>query len=1184
LETSVDATAGREGWLDDTQVGREVDEACDRFEAAWKAGRRPAIEDFLGDVTDPGYEARLRYLVAVELDYRGGLGEVPRPSDYRQRFPGHEGPIDAAFAGFAGRAGRVVGADSETIDLTIGREEVISGPAAIEPAGPRPMIPGCEILSELGRGGMGVVYLARQVGLNRLCALKIALPGRHAGAESRARFLAEAETIARLGHPNIVQIYGFGEHEGVAYFEMEYIEGGSLARRLDGTPWAPEPAARMVAVLARAIGDAHRLGIVHRDLKPANVLLTDDGTPKVVDFGLAKSLEADSNLTQSGVFIGTPSYAAPEQVEGKAVGPAADIYALGAIFYHMLTGRPPFQAATVLRTLDQVKTAEPVPPSRLQPDLPRDAETIALKCLEKDPNRRYADAAALADDLERFRAGWPILARPTGPLERLRKWIRRRPAVALLSAAVTAVTVLGVALIAWQWRRAAAQAAAEAAANRRALEREARLTLHQALALCDQGEVERGLSGLAGSLERAEGAGATALDRPIRINLADWTGQLSRPLHVRPMRHPAAILGLAFRRGGRALVSVGGDGVARTWDTDTGDEIAPPLELGGDSGGARLRRARFGPGESGLLGTVDDRGRVVVWDLDRRRRVASPPPGPAGRVVRDVAFPDQRTLILCSDDGTLRWWTIGCRRQGAAGRPEEGPAGQRGGEATLAISADGRTLAAGGRDRRVIRWDVAARRPLEPAWPVDAAIGAIALTPDGRTVITGRRAGRLQIWDSGTERGFDLPPQGTEVLSLAVSPDGRLLASGTEGGVVRLWDTGLLGPIGQTCKFAGAITALAFDPRGRIVAIGGDDGTIRLREVPRRKALGPPLQVGRPVQGLAFADGGRRLLIATAAGSRWWDLGGPMIGEPDRGGDVRRDDEPASRVEPATVSPDGRTLAIGRREEAGDRTLGRVELRDAATGTLLRRAPEQAHAISGLALSPDSRWLLTWGPGPGTARLWDAATLRDPRPLLLSLDSAAHQAVFSPDGRNLLLGCRDGRARLWDVAADVEINPGNRPHHVYPITAVAFDPGRSRLVTGCHAGTVRIWDAAGGRMLSELRQNAGEIVVLAFSPDGAMLVTASHDGTARFLDAESGKQLGPALHHADAVLSTAFHPDGKSVVTGTRDGMVQRWSTPAPAMSGGAAEIRRWVDGRIAADEDDRRAETNGTIGDGRGS
>jgi WD40 repeat protein/tRNA A-37 threonylcarbamoyl transferase component Bud32 len=1178
---SVDATSERENWLDATQIGRDVDEACDRFEAAWRSGHRPAIEDFHGDTTDPGYPVLLRYLLVVELDYCGGLGETPESSEYRRRFPGHEGLIDSVFARFAGRFKLATGTDLETIDLPIGGDGMGSESAASPAADSFPNIPGCEILSELGRGGMGVVYKARQIRLNRLCALKIALPGKHTGAESRARFLAEAGTIARLRHPNIVQIYDLGEHKDRAYFEMEYIEGGSLARRLDGTPWAPEPAARMVGILARAIGESHRLGIVHRDLKPANVLLTDDETPKIVDFGLAKSLEADSKLTQSGVFVGTPSFAAPEQVEGKAVGPAADIYALGAIFYHMLTGRPPFQAATVHQTLDQVKTADPVPPSRLQPGLPRDAETIALKCLEKDSHRRYTDAAALAEDLDRFLAGRPILARPTGAVERLRKWIQRRPAVALLSAAVAVVSILGFTLVAWQWRRAEVKADAEAAANERAQqalrvasEGQARLTLHQALAQCDQGEVGRGLSWLARSLELAAEARSADLDRAIRINIADWEGQLSRPRGSSSMRHPAPILGLAFRRGGKALVSVGEDGVARTWDTATGREIEPPLELKDDPGAARLERARFGPAEDGLLGTVDERGRVAVWDVDHRRRLDSPPSCPPGRKFRDIAVPTNRILITCSDDGMLQWWVIGCRRGMPACRPLEGPSGRPGGSTTLAVSSDGRTLATVGRDRRVLRWDVATKRSLEPEVHQDSPVGAIALTSDSRTMITGRRAGRLHIWHAATERGFDLPPQGTGVMSLAVSPDGRVLASGTEAGVVRLWDTSMLGQIGQTCKFAGAVTALAFDPRGRVVAIGGEDGTIRLQEVPRQKALGPPLQVDHPVQTLTFADGGRRLLIGTTGGSRSWDLTSGMAGGSDRGRDDPSNGGRSCRVEPATVSPDGRTLAIVRRRGAGDRARGRLELRDAATGRPLRQTPDQPHAISGLTYSPDSRWLLTWGPGPNTARLWDAATMRDSRPLLRSLDSPIHQAVFSRDGRSLLLGCQDGRARLWDLQADAELDPEHRPRHIYPITAVAFDPERSRLVTGCHAGTVRVWDENGGTLLHELRQNTGEIVVLAFSPDGAMLVTASYDGTARFLDAETGRQLGPALHHADAVLCITFHSDGKSVVTGTRDGMVQRWSTPSPPKSGSVAEITRWVRNQTGLVFDDRRLET----------
>ncbi len=274
---------------------------------------------------------------------------------------------------------------------------------------------------------MGVVYKARQIPLNRLCALKIILPGEHNGAEFRARFLAEAETIARLRHPNVVQIYGLGDHEGRPYFEMEYVEGGSLAARLTGTPWAPGPAARIVAVLARAIGDAHHLGIIHRDLKPANILLTADGEPKVSDFGLAKSLASNVRLTHTGQLLGTPCYMAPEQAEAGAVhvGPEADVYSLGAIAYELLTGHPPFRAATTLQTLDLVRSREPVPPRDLQPATPRDLQTICLKCLEKEPGKRYSTAAELADDLGRFLDHQPIRARSVGYLGRLHRWARR---------------------------------------------------------------------------------------------------------------------------------------------------------------------------------------------------------------------------------------------------------------------------------------------------------------------------------------------------------------------------------------------------------------------------------------------------------------------------------------------------------------------------------------------------------------------------------------------------------------------------------------------------------------------------------------------------------------------------------------------------------------------------------------
>jgi tetratricopeptide (TPR) repeat protein/tRNA A-37 threonylcarbamoyl transferase component Bud32 len=318
---------------------------------------------------------------------------------------------------------------------------------------PPPTIPGYEVLGVLGRGGMGVVYKARQASLRRLVALKMILAGGHATAEQRARFRTEAEAAARLQHPNVVQVHEVGEHGGLPFFCLEFVDGGSLANRLDGTPWPPRQAAQLVETLARAVHAAHQRGIVHRDLKPANVLLAEDGTPKVTDFGLAKVLDATAELTGSGAIMGTPSYMAPEQTgrSAHAVGPAADVYSLGAVLYELLTGRPPFKGETPLATVAQVVADEPVPPRSLQPGLPRDLDTVCLKCLQKEPPKRYASAAALADDLRHFLAGEPIRARPVGPAGRLWRWGRRNPKVASLLAVLALVVAAGTATVTALW-------------------------------------------------------------------------------------------------------------------------------------------------------------------------------------------------------------------------------------------------------------------------------------------------------------------------------------------------------------------------------------------------------------------------------------------------------------------------------------------------------------------------------------------------------------------------------------------------------------------------------------------------------------------------------------------------------------------------------------------------------------
>jgi serine/threonine protein kinase len=416
------------------EVERCLDRACDHFEAAWAAGQRPDPGACLAGVPEPDHPELLRELILLEVFYRRRAGETPQPSEYAARFP----VLDPKWIRDA------------LSPPTQGRD-------MLAPGGP-PAVPGYELLEVLGRGGMGVVYRARHVRLDRVVALKMILAAEHAGPEREARFRHEAESAARLQHPNIVQVFEVGEHDGYPYLALEYVAGGNLAERLGGLPQPSREAAELIEALARAVQHAHERGVIHRDLKPANVLLAEDGTPKVADFGLAKRLDVTAAQTQSGELIGTPRYMAPEQALGRAggIGPATDVHALGAILYEALTGRPPFQGATLPETLEQVWLQEPVPPRQLQPHVPVDLETVCLKCLRKEPRLRYASAEGLAEDLRRFLAGEPVRARPLGRLGRLWRWCRRRPLVAALTASLGLALTAGFVAVFAEWRRAEA--------------------------------------------------------------------------------------------------------------------------------------------------------------------------------------------------------------------------------------------------------------------------------------------------------------------------------------------------------------------------------------------------------------------------------------------------------------------------------------------------------------------------------------------------------------------------------------------------------------------------------------------------------------------------------------------------------------------------------------------------------
>ncbi|WP_020465699.1 protein kinase domain-containing protein [Singulisphaera acidiphila] len=1037
-----------------------------------------------------------------------------------------------------------------------------------------------EVLSELGRGAMGIVYQARHSELRRVVALKMLLGGEFAREENRTRFRAEAEAVARLQHPNIIQIFELGEWRAndlgppCPYLTLEFVDGGNLGSRLAGNPQSPALAAQWLLTLAHAVHYAHGQGIVHRDLKPSNVLLTADGRLKLCDFGVAKLVTGSGLDTLGGQLVGTPEYMAPEQADGQGrlAGPVSDVYGLGGILYTMLTGRPAFQSPSVLGTLEQVLSREPIAPRRLQPAVPRDLETICLKCLQKEPRRRYASAAQLAEDLERYLDGRAIMARPTGWVDRCWKWSRRRPAVALLSAATVAVTILSFILIAWQWRRAEYEATAQAAAKveaeqlgRKAIEGQTELALNHGLDLCSRGEVGHGLLWMARSLELAEGAAIHGLDRATRINLADWAGQFSQPRWT--VQNSGPILDLAFSRDGRTLVSVGKDRNIRTWDTDSGRESGAPLKPAEIREDQWVSRVALNPRDGRMVVTVEE-GNASFWDLERRTRTGPSLSHPSEHVIWGLAFsPDGRKLVTCCDDGAARWWDVTTGNR--IGEPLWH--GDEAGYYTLALSPDGRTLVTGGKDLRAVRWDVETGRQIGTPLMHKSPVHMIAFLRDGRRVVTGTRDGGLRIWDTATDQVTDLPPQGSSVTGLASSPDGRLMVTGTAGGYLRIWDTTTLRPTGPTYKLSSAVTGLTFHPDGHSLAIGQDDGTIRLWAVPRLRSLGSPIKAGSAVHGLAFSPDGQSLLTSSSRGSQRWDLNGNPLGplmdsrryEPD--GKVLSEDggrtyDIVDFIEATAVSPDRRTFAVARWAGNERHVRGCAEVWDLATGTRLHKTVEQPLPLAGVVYHPNSTQLLTWDAQPRSALLWDVPGLRSGRPIIRSLNSPIRQAVFSPDGKTLLLACRDGTARLWDIARDQEIIPERRPDHGYPMTAVAFDPLGPRIVTGCQAGTLGIWNLTKGLLIRDIRGNADEVTSLTFSPDGRSLLTASYDGTARFWDVESGQQLGPPLRHTDAVLCAIFHPDGRSVVTGTKDGIVQRWQAPLPPLEGSVDQVRLAVE------------------------
>jgi WD40 repeat protein len=1055
------------------------------------------------------------------------------------------------------------------------------GPAAVS-------VPGYAIEGVLGRGGMGVVYKARHLALKRTVALKMVLAGGHAGPQELARFRLEAEAVARLQHPNIVQIHEVGEADGHPYCALEFVEGGSLAGKLGGKPLPAREAAKLVEALARAVQLAHSRNVVHRDLKPANVLLAADGTPKITDFGLARQLDSDSGATQAGAVMGTPSYMAPEQASGHAheAGPAADVYALGAILYECLAGRPPFRGQTVVETLDQVRTQEPVPPSRFQAGVPLDLETVCLKCLRKEPEKRYASAAELADELVRYQRGEPIQARPVGRIERAGKWVKRNPVVfgAVVVVLLTLIGgIVGTSLGLVQANRSAeeerlakiaAENAAEGEKKARKAERERADDLTYQLgvssmvlasAAYDNHDVGLADERLEKVPEEQRGWEWRYLKQQTRGGLFTLYG------------HTAQVLSVAFSPDGERVITAAGGAFrpsqVKLWDARTGTAVLElndlpqlPEPLNQDW------RAQVLSLGGKRLATIGRNNTARVWDartgkLQCELKHTSP-------VVRVALSPDGSRVATNCPDGTGKVWDA------ETGKPqwEFKDAGQW---TKMAFSPDGNRIFIGNMED-------------ETAKLLDAGTGkslvgftgytdnrGLAFSPDGTRIVAG--GGGVKVWDA--EKGG--PPllvlkglTNSVAGAVSFSPDGTRILIGDIDGTAKVLDartgTPLLTLTVPQATGAGmhwmmgwgsGEQSASFSPDGtRIVTVGGVRGAHEARVWDAR--TGAELLVLQGHTNLvfcaAFSPDGEHIITGSLDGTaKVWDA---RTGTPRLEMGV-----PGSKVFSVAVSPDGMRIVSGggHFDRLGHGT-GEATVWDARTGTALLGLKGIKGTVQSVAFSRDGTRVVGGGStseeprqAPGHATVWDARTgaaLLD----LKGLEESVNSVAFSPDGTRIVTAgggvLRPGHElKVWDartgaVLFDLTEPRGGGPGGAVPGGgSVSFSSDGTRFVAGglwnkrSGATEATVWDASTGTLLLELKGRTGAAQCVAFSPDGTLIATGGGnrgdpDRTAKVWDATTGTQpLFELKGHTGPVVSVAFSPDGQRIITGGEDRTLRLW-------------------------------------------